>query len=96
MDSVGAISVFFEVLCVALIALNLFDFVVCQFFTGKEVNFFHSNLALWDSIFPFFHFTLVNQFIAQTVSDNESPLTGDLVVDTFSVPFVNKSRIDLF
>ena len=74
--------------------MNLLDFEISQLFTCKEVNFLHLDDALWNSIFPFLDLTLENQFIGQTVSDDKSSLSSNLIVDGLAIPFVNESWVD--
>lgn len=89
MDNVGSISMFFQVLWIAFIALDFLDFIVGEFVAWEGVDFFHFDDALRDSIFPFFNFALKDEFISEAVSDNESSLSCNLVVDSLAVPLVD-------
>lgn len=75
--------------------MNFFDFVICELFTGKQVDFFHFNWAIRNSIFPFFDFTLEQKLVGETVPHQKSSFATDLVVNSLSIPFINQGWVDL-
>ena len=80
LDDVGSVSFLFQVLGISFVRVNLLDFVVGKFLSGKEVNFFHLDKACRDTVFPLADWTLKDNFVGATASDNEGAFSADLVV----------------
>lgn len=43
-----------QVLRASVIAVNFFDFEICEFLAGKEIDFFHFDISLRNTILPLF------------------------------------------
>lgn len=96
MKSVCAFTMFLEIFCMAFVYMNLFDLIICNLFTRKEIYFFHFNNSFRNIIFPFFHFTFINKLICLSVSHIKCPFSWNLVVHCFPIPLVDESWIDFF
>ena len=80
LDDVDSVSALFQVLGISFVRVNLLDYVVGKFLRGKELNFFHLDIACRDTVFPLADWTLKDNFVGATVSDNEGAFSADLVV----------------
>ena len=76
--------------------MGFLDFLVGEFFRGKEVDFFHFNNPSRYTIFPLADWAFKDHFVGAAVSDNEGAFAADLVVEGFAFPLVNEGGVDLF
>lgn len=76
--------------------MNLFNFIVCDFITGEQVDLLHFDWPLGDAIFPPFDLTLIDELVGLAVSHIKGSLARDLIVVSLAIPLIDESGVDLF
>lgn len=76
--------------------MDLFDFIISDFVTGEEVDFFHFDVSFRQAMFPLFDLAFVDKLVGLAVSNVEGSFSCDLIAIGLSIPLVDESGVDLF